>query len=187
MHQLQELLGENERGVREYMNMPEIIMAIPSNRLGRFVVLLFLGLASGILSGCGGDSSREATRLEATVITAEDVNEDADGRALPIVVRLYELKTPGGFQGADFFGLYDREKEVLGANLLNREELNLHPGQRRRIAREPAPQARYLGVLGAFREIDSARWKLIRPLTAGALNRVEIHLGPNAIFGSGKF
>ncbi|MCB2261648.1 MAG: type VI secretion system lipoprotein TssJ [Candidatus Thiosymbion ectosymbiont of Robbea hypermnestra] len=156
-------------------------MRVSRSVRGRFAALLLLGLAGGILPGCGGDPPREATRLEAEVIAAADVNEDADGRALPIVVRLYELKTPGGFQGADFYGLYDRENEVLGANLLNREELNLRPGQRHRIAREPAPEARYLGVLGAFRKIDDAQWKAVYPLTADVLNRVEIQLGSNAV------
>jgi len=121
------------------------------------------------------------TRLEAEVIAAADVNQDAAGRSLPIVVRIYELKATGGFQGADFYSLYDREADALGAALLTCEELNLGPGQRRRIERETTPNARYLGVMGAFRAIDGARWKATYPLTPGATNKVRIRLGPNTV------
>ncbi len=158
-------------------------MQVSSSILGRSAAFLLLGLAGCILAGCGSKPPPPATktRLEAVVIVADDVNRDAAGRSLPIVVRIYELKATGGFRAADFYRLYDHEAETLGSDLLAREEVNLSPGQWHRIEREPAPEARYLGVMGAFRAIDSARWKATYPLTPGATNKVQIHLGPNTV------
>lgn len=145
--------------------------------LGRSALILLLCYAGGILQGCGS----KPTRLEANVIAADDVNKDPEGRSLPIVVRLYELKGTGGFQDADFYGLYDNEADTLGADLLGREELNLRPGQQQKIERATAADAQFLGVVGAFNQIEGARWKATHPLTSGEVNKVEIELGPNAV------
>jgi len=152
-------------------------MDTPRTPLGRIFPMLLLCIVAGMLHGCG----TKPTRLEANVIAADDVNKDAEGRSLPIVVRIYELTTTGAFQGADFDSLYYAESETLGADLLAREELNLRPGQQQRIERVTSPDAQYLGVMGAFRNIDNTRWKITHPLIPGATNEVEIHLGPSAV------
>lgn len=160
-------------------------MEMSSAILRRSVAILFLGLAAFALHSCGGKPKKpptvEKTRLDAQVIAAQDVNQDKAGRSLPIVVRIYELKTLGGIQSADFYSLYDREAEALGADLVAREELNLRPGQQHQIKRETAPETLYLGVMGAFKAIDSAQWKAVHPLAPGKENKIEIHLGPNAV------
>lgn len=152
-------------------------MAMSRALLQWSIPVMLLCLCSGMLQGCG----TKPTRLDAKVVAAEDVNKDAEGRSLPIVVRVYELKTTGTFQGADFYSLYDKESETLGADLLAREELNLRPGETHRIERVTAPDAQYLGVLGAYRDIDKARWKATHPLTSGEVNKVEVQLGPDSV------
>lgn len=147
------------------------------NSPGRLGLILLAFLATLVVQGCGS----KPTRIEAEVVAAPDVNRDVSGRALPIVVRLYELKTTGSFESADFFSLYDREGETLGGDLLAREELDLHPGQRGRVERTAAPDAQYIGVIGAYRNIDQARWRTTYPLQAGKTNKVLVNVGPDAI------
>ena len=50
-----------------------------------------------------------------------------------MTVRVYGLKTRSVFDGADFFALYDKDKETLGAELVEREEFQLKPGDTRLI------------------------------------------------------
>jgi type VI secretion system protein VasD len=152
-------------------------MLVCTNEWGRVASILPAFFIAMVLSGCGSSP----TRLEANVVAAEDVNKDELGRALPIVVRVYELKTTGSFKAADFFSIYDQESATLGGDLLAREELQLRPGEQHTIEREAAPEAQYLGVVGAFREIDSARWRATHPLKSGETNKVEIKLGSDAV------
>lgn len=148
-----------------------------ANELRRAAFILLACFVVITLTGCG----TSPTRLEAKVAAAEDVNKDEFGRSLPIVVRLYELKSTGSFQSADFFGIYDQEAATLGGDLLAREELQLRPGEQQKIEREAAPDAQHLGVVGAFRQIDNARWRATHALKPGETNKVEIMLGPNAV------
>ena len=152
-------------------------MRVCVQQLGRVASILPVCLAAAVLTGCG----TSPTRLEAKVAAGEDANKDEFGRSLPIVVRVYELKSTGGFQSADFFGIYDQEAATLGGDLLAREELLLRPGEEQQIEREVAPDAQHLGVVGAFRQIDKARWRATHPLRAGETNKVEIKVGADKV------
>src|SRR5262245_27417756 len=92
--------------------------------------VLFTVLAT-MLAACGGPPKPTITK--ASLVVAKDVNPDPSGRASPIVVRVYQLKEEGAFSGADFFALYDREKETLGASVVAREEYELQPGETRQL------------------------------------------------------
>jgi type VI secretion system protein VasD len=48
---------------------------------------------------------REQTRLDITITAEAGVNPDDKGRAAPIMVRIYELKSEGTFESADYFSL----------------------------------------------------------------------------------
>jgi len=152
-------------------------MRCSGNELMRVLLFLLACFTTMATPGCGSSP----TRLDATVIAAPDVNKDSSGRALPVVVRVYELKTTGSFQSADFFSLYDQESATLGGDLLAREEVNLRPGEQHRIERATAEDAQYIGVIGASRDIDAATWRATRPLHPGKTNKIQIHLGPEAV------
>ena len=120
-------------------------------------------------------------RLHTEVFAAPDANRDTTGRALPIVVRLYQLKAAGNFTGADFFSLYDKEAATLGDTLIAREEVTLVPGQRRTLVMPLNPEATHLGVLGAFSDLDRATWRAREILKPGQDNTVRVDVGAAAI------
>lgn len=113
-----------------------------------------------LLAGCAAKPVKPAP-LRAQFVVSEDANPDASGRPSPIVVRLFQLSEEGDFASAEFFALYDKEKAVLGASLLSREEYVLAPGETRKVEIALNAQARHLGVLAAFRDIRSARWRAV--------------------------
>lgn len=86
-------------------------------------------------------------------------NPDVNGRASPVVVRVYELKAPANFQGADFFSLYERDRQTLGDEMIAVQEMVLVPGEARRFDQKINPDTRYLGVVAAFRAIEQAQWR----------------------------
>jgi type VI secretion system protein VasD len=113
-----------------------------------------------LLSACAAKPPKPAP-AHAELIVSGDVNPDASGRASPVVVRVYQLRNDGEFNGTDFFGLYEKEKETLGASLVSREEYVLAPGENRKLDLPLNAETRFIGVVAAFRDIRSSRWRAI--------------------------
>ena len=95
------------------------------------------------------------------------------------------VRTPV-FAKADFFAIYDREKEILGPSLITREEYTLTPGETEDLKFEVNREARFLGVLAAYRD-PSAHWRAISPAPEKGLadlvkkDRLTVTLGKNAV------
>jgi type VI secretion system protein VasD len=115
-------------------------------------------------------------KLSISIVAAPMVNPDVRGRASPVVVRLYELKSVAPFNAADFMSLYEQDRSVLGSELVAREELMLEPGETKAISKLLAPEVRSLGVVATFREIDKAQWRGAVALEPGKDNSVMINL-----------
>lgn len=94
--------------------------------------------------------------IRATIST----NPDDQGQPSPLVVRIYELRSKDAFQGADFFDLYDDAEETLGDDLLRSSERVIRPAQEWTHEMRLNRHTRYIGIIGAFRNIDDADWKL---------------------------
>jgi len=116
------------------------------------------------------------TKINAQILASFDINPDATGRPSPLVVRVYELKANQTFDDADFFQLYDDEAATLGGDLLTREEFELSPGEGREIIRKTNEQARYIGVVAAYRNIDQARWGASTALELNSKNTLIIRI-----------
>jgi type VI secretion system VasD/TssJ family lipoprotein len=102
--------------------------------------------------------------LQMAIQAGNQLNPDLQGRPAPVVVRLYLLRAGINFGAADFFSLYERDAAVLGPDLLAREEVQLRPGATVSIARKFPDDARFLGVLVAFRDIERTRWRALSSL-----------------------
>ena len=139
-------------------------------RLRWVAVLLLLCL----LAGCGGGA--KTIRVEGVVEAGDGVNPDSGGRASPVVVRVYQLRNAGSFEGADFFSVYDEEAATLGQDLIAREELRLRPGERLEFKSEAPAGAKFLGAIAAFRNLDTARWRAVAPLPESGSVDVRIQL-----------
>ena len=109
------------------------------------------------------------------------VNPDARGRASPIIVRVYSLKSRATFDSADFFSLFDKDKETLGADILEREEFHLMPGENRAFEKLLSPDARYFGVFAAFRDLERAQWRAAVTLIPHQVSNLRISLEHNKV------
>lgn len=88
-----------------------------------------------------------------------DINPDGSGRASPLVVRVYELRQDVAFRDADFFALYDHEKQTLAADLVSSQEYQLRPGESRDFDFKADPQMHFLMVAAAYRDLRNAQWR----------------------------
>ncbi|ACC75168.1 type VI secretion system lipoprotein TssJ [Paraburkholderia phymatum] len=121
-----------------------------------------------LLAACASSDPKlhDPLRLDLTVSAATTVNPDGQGRAAPIVVRVYELKTDNAFKAADYFSVQDRDKTVLADDLVKRDEFQLRPGEHQTIRRIADPGTTTLGVLAEYRDLPHAVWRTVYPLPA---------------------
>jgi type VI secretion system protein VasD len=104
-----------------------------------------------------------------TLESSADLNPDSDGRASPVVLRLYQLSSTDDFLNAEFVALYRNDAATLGRALIAKKELAVLPGEHSTIKLELAGDARSLGVLVAYRDIDHATWRLTGTTDQSAL------------------
>lgn len=144
-------------------------------RLPLLIALLILAA----LTGCAG--APKPTMVKATLSAQPTVNPDARGRPSPVTVRVYGLKSRAAFDGADFFSLYDKDKETLGADLTDKEEFQLMPGENRPLEKQLSPDARYLGVVAAFRDLERAQWRMAVAIVPNQVSTIGIKLERNSV------
>jgi type VI secretion system protein VasD len=118
-------------------------------------------LAVVLCAAPGSAFAKAAPVAKAQITVAADVNPDSSGRASPIVVRVYQLKEEGQFASSDFFAIYDNESATLGGGFIAREEYVLQPGESREIELKLEKEAKFLGVLAAYRDIRNAKWRAV--------------------------
>jgi type VI secretion system protein VasD len=128
--------------------------------------------------GCAGKPPPPLppTQVVLTVAAAADLNPDLSGRPSPLVVRLYELKTPGTFTSSDFFTLYEKDGTVLANDMVAREEMLIKAGETRQLERTLGEATRHLGLLAAYRDLDQAVWRttLAVPLHKTTVIKIDL-------------
>jgi type VI secretion system protein VasD len=112
-----------------------------------------------------------------TLAASADANPDPSGRPSPVVVRVYQLRGDAAFVGADFFGLFDDEQKALGPELISRAEYVLTPSERRTVDVPVAADARYVGVIAAFRDIRNADWRALVPTWREGTRNMSVAVG----------
>ena len=126
-------------------------------------VLLLCGIL--LAAGCGSSPPL----LRGAITVDSNVNPDRAGRPSPVVVRIYELKAVAAFNGADFFALFDNESATLSGELVGREEFQLQP------------ETKFIGVVGAFRDLEQARWRQAVPVPSKRSPTITIGLQARAV------
>ncbi|CAJ0893423.1 hypothetical protein R20233_03738 [Ralstonia sp. LMG 32965] len=119
----------------------------------------------------------EQLKLDLAIQAGDSLNPDDKGRASPVLVRLYELKTASTFEQADYYSLESNDRTVLMQDLLARDEFILRPGEFQDIERKLNPDAQALGFLVGYRDLGKATWRTVYklpPAPAAAWYRVAI-------------
>jgi type VI secretion system protein VasD len=129
-----------------------------------------------LISGCSSVST-----LQTTLHADEGLNPDLNGRPSPLVARLYELKSLSVFNNADFFNLFEQDVALLGDELQMRDEFAFQPGETRSLERDLRTDTRYLGIIGAYRDIENAHWRDSIEVEPGDDLELIIEFGANGI------
>ncbi len=130
-----------------------------------------------VLGACGlfGGSSRPEPApapIEVVVVADARLNPDEMGRSLPTVVRLYQLKSSGKIEGADFDAIYRQPKEALGEDLLQADEITISPGDTTRRRLELDKSARAVAAVAVLRRPAGVSWRAVAELPSQGEARV---------------
>lgn len=146
---------------------------------------IVLALTGEVAAATDPEPSRPATpgsfSIEATLVGGPNLNPNLEGRASPVIVRVFELKQTAAFRVANFSALFERPQEALGADLVAQQELILRPGEIRHYDRAGAPAVAALGLAAAFRVPEADRWRVIIPIAPGVHNLLLIDFDNNQI------
>jgi type VI secretion system protein VasD len=108
-----------------------------------------------------GDAPAQPRELPVYLHAGENLNAGDGQRALSLVVRVYQLRGRERFDDAAFEVFLDaqRERDVLGGDLIRVTEVLLAPGQRHELV-EPLPaDGSHIGVVALFRQPAQTRWR----------------------------
>jgi type VI secretion system protein VasD len=117
--------------------------------------------AIGLKSSSVPESQKPPREVPLKLTAGTNLNAATDKRPVALVVRLYSLKDPTSFLQAPYDTFIDpaREKQTLGADLVQVREMTLIPGQRYDFTEKVSREASALGIVALFRSPASQRWK----------------------------
>lgn len=121
-------------------------------------------LLAWALAGCG-TSGPKSPRVEGQIAAAAGLNPSINDRPSPLLVRIYELRSPTAFNQADFMSLYQADQATLAADLVAREEVMLQPGEKRPFNKQLSPETRFIGVMAVYRNLERATWRTVVSVT----------------------
>jgi len=99
---------------------------------------------------------------------SERLNPDAEGAALPTVVRVYQLLSSARMEAADFSTIWESPVPALGPDLRAARELTMFPGQSLQVELALEPEVRFLVAVAIFRVPTATQWRSIVPLPDSA-------------------
>lgn len=139
--------------------------------------ILLLALAVMVLAGCAQEKQPDPTRIDLLLSASPLANPDRNDRPSPVLVRVYELRSAGAFETADFFALLEQDRAILGAEMLNRWEFQLAPGETISLDTSFQADSAHIAVVAAFRDIERAQWRAISAVSPNQVNRLSAMIG----------
>lgn len=115
------------------------------------------------------------------VTSARDVNPDSQGRPAPVVVRVYGLAAKDSFALAAPIQLLQQDAKTMGADMLDRHELVLAPGDQKFVTLPANEKVNFVGVTAAYRGIDKAKWREVVAVPATGTVVLDVTVGANGV------
>jgi type VI secretion system protein VasD len=125
-----------------------------------------------LLAAC--KTAPSVTPVSGRIEGVSGLNPSINQRPSPLLLRVYELKSPTTFNQADFMALYQADQATLGADLVAREEIMLAPGEIRPYKKSLAPETKFIGVVAAYRDLERATWRTVVPVQNGKAQTLTI-------------
>jgi len=136
-----------------------------------------IALSMVLLAGC----PKEPVKVNMVLNAATNVNPDAGGQPLSVVVRIYQLKDKGRIEAADYNAIWKSDRETLSDDLLERQERVVQPGTQEMLEIQANPMANYLAAVALFRNPSGDTWRRIIPISKNRAQKLTFTLRENTI------
>jgi len=141
----------------------------------RALIILAITL---FLTAC---SSSKPPMMQTTIQSVSYLNPNINNQASPVVISIYQLKSPTTFQQANFFTLYNNPTATLAADLLDKRDIEIRPQQKQNLTVMLSSITNYIGVLAAFRDPDKSQWRQVIAVTPGKNIDLQIDIATQSI------
>lgn len=115
-----------------------------------------------LLAGCGASTMTLHVKGDERTL-----NTCGGKEPHPVVVRIYQLSDSRNFNRTTTESLWQKDVEALGADLVKKEELTLHPGESREVEIELRKETTFIGVAADFCKSQKDKWRQIYPMESG--------------------
>ncbi|MGE3920197.1 MAG: type VI secretion system lipoprotein TssJ [Gammaproteobacteria bacterium] len=102
------------------------------------------------------------------LIANKNLNPNENLAALPVEVKLFVLKNDKPFLRSSFYNLWHNNLNSLGDSVITRKTMIIPPKSKQLVHLNHDENAKYIGVVAIFRNINHARWRVIK-----AINQAE--------------
>ena len=155
--------------IKKFISSSLLYLALPNLCIG----LCFL------MGGCSSSpKSLPLSKLTILFQSTPNLNPDINGRPSPVDIRIYQLKQTSTFSQSKFFDLYNHSQSVLGRDLVEEHSFEVRPRRNKKIDINLEKEAKYLGFLVAYYDINQAKWKDV--LVVSELERDTMTLSLNS-------
>jgi type VI secretion system protein VasD len=140
------------------------------------------------MTACGGAEKAvekecpPAKTAKITLAPSDRLNPDDQGRALPTVVRLYQVTDLARFETAEFEDIWLRATETLEKDLVKHDEITLYPGKQIMKEVEVGGDVKYVVAVGLFRNPAGTSWRDVWAIPASQCGKDGKPVPPQARF-----
>ena len=106
------------------------------------------------LTACASGPNGVAVDIQ----SARYLNPDVNGLASPVVISIYQLKSPFTFNNANYSSLANNSAAILGSDLIDKQTMEIRPGENKNINLDLAQATQYIGIVAGYRKINQAQW-----------------------------
>lgn len=148
-----------------------------------FIIGVVLSSCTSLNSAIGSYFGMD-TDLQVDFVVDSDINPDESGKASPLFIRMYELKAPKSMKQADFIDIYERDKELLGEDLVAVHKLKrFKPGESRTEHYVLDKNANYVAYYAEFLNFKDSKYKVIVPVVANNVfqSKATVRVSKNEI------
>lgn len=96
--------------------------------------------------------------MAVNVQAANYLNPDVDGVPAPVVVIIFQLKSPFSFNNADYVPLVNNSARTLGEALIDKQTTEIRPREKTEMNLPLTKGTKYIGIVAAYRNINQTRW-----------------------------